>query len=110
MGSGISESAPLKYNAIFEKKGKMVYISHLDLMKLFRRAIRRAGFPFVLSEGFTPRVKISIPKALKLGRTSNEEEMAFWLMKDIDNKEILESFNMELPEGIKILEVRRDSL
>ncbi|GAG09244.1 unnamed protein product, partial [marine sediment metagenome] len=69
----------IRYNATFEKKGSMVYISHLDLMTLFRRAIRRANLPFVLTKGFTPRVKISMPKALKVGSESTSEEMSFWL-------------------------------
>ncbi|HPN72615.1 MAG TPA: DUF2344 domain-containing protein, partial [Candidatus Omnitrophota bacterium] len=42
-----------RYNAVFCKKGDMVYISHLDLMTLFRRAIRRAGLPFFLTGGFS---------------------------------------------------------
>jgi radical SAM-linked protein len=95
----------IKYNATFEKKGSMVYISHLDLMTLFRRAIRRAGLEFVLTRGFTPRVKISMPKALKVGKESNSEEMSFWLTEDKDPEELAEAINEQLPEGVRILEV-----
>ncbi len=93
----------IKYNAIFEKKEDMVYISHLDLMTLFRRAVRRTSLPFVLTKGYTPRVKISIPRALKLGRESREEEMAFFLTEQKDAVEVLEQINRQLPEGVKLL-------
>ncbi|MEA3489210.1 MAG: TIGR03936 family radical SAM-associated protein [Candidatus Omnitrophota bacterium] len=97
----------VKYEARFCKKGMMVYISHLDLMTLFRRAIRRAGLPFVVTGGFTPRVKISIPSALKLGRESGNEKMTLWLTDDIDPKELLKEINGQLPEGIRIVEIQR---
>ena len=83
----------------------MVYISHLDLMTLFRRAIRRADLPFVLSAGFTPRVKISMPKALKLGKRSSSEEMQLRLTESRDSLELKKLLNDELPDGIKIIEV-----
>jgi radical SAM-linked protein len=97
--------ANVKYNAIFFKKGDMVYISHLDLMTLFRRAMRRADLPFVLSEGFTPRVKLSMPKALKLGRESESEEMFLWLSGEIPTERIKQAINQELPEGIRLSDV-----
>jgi len=97
----------IKYSAIFYKKGNMVYISHLDLMKLFRRAMRRADLPFVLTGGFTPRVKISMPKALKLGKESEREDMEFWLTEEKDHAELMEAINHELQEGVRVFEVVR---
>jgi len=84
----------------------MVYISHLDLMTLFRRSIRRASLSFVLTAGFTPRVKISIPKALKLGRESDNEEMGLWLTEEKPARDVMKSINHELPEGVRITEIR----
>jgi len=94
-----------KYNAVFCKKGDMIYISHLDLMKLFRRAIRRADLPFFLTGGFSPRVKISMPKALKLGVESETEEIALWLTEHRAQREVMDSVNRCLPEGIKLLTI-----
>jgi radical SAM-linked protein len=95
----------IKYQLTFCKKGDMVYISHLDLMKLFRRAVRRTGLPFFLTEGFTPRVKLSMPRALKLGAESEQEEMALWLTDRVSGDKIKQDINSQLPEGIKILTV-----
>ena len=97
----------IKYNTVFYKKGDMVYISHLDLMTLFRRAIRRAGLPFFLTGGFSPRIKISMPRALKLGVESEAEEMALWLTEDLSETTVMESINNCLPEGIKIIKINK---
>lgn len=91
-----------KYDAVFEKRGSMVYISHLDLIMLFRRAIRRAGLPFVLTKGFTPRVKISIPKALKLGKESENENASLWFRETVSVEEIKNKINIEFPKGVSI--------
>ena len=40
---------------LFEKKGSAVWISHLDLMRLFQRALKRAGLPLKHSQGYNPR-------------------------------------------------------
>jgi radical SAM-linked protein len=103
------EISTVKYHATFSKKGDIVYISHLDLMSVFRRALRRSGLPFVLTKGFTPRVKISIPMALKLGKESDREEMSLWLTETVGPAEVTEKINRELPEGIRVEELRPDS-
>ncbi|MFH1847417.1 MAG: TIGR03936 family radical SAM-associated protein [Candidatus Omnitrophota bacterium] len=95
----------IRYNAMFEKKGDIRYISHLDLMTVLRRAIRRSGLPFVTTAGFTPRVKISIPMALKLGKESVDEQMSFWLMEKVELDKAVKAINNNLPKGVKILKV-----
>ncbi len=99
----------IKYKLTFSKKAEMVYISHLDLMTLFRRAIRRAKLPYFLTEGFSPRVKISIPKALKLGVPSDNEEMNLWLKEDRDIDNMRAVLNTQLPSGIEITSVAREN-
>lgn len=86
----------------FTKRGILRYISHLDLMRLFTRAIRRARLPVKISEGFSPRPKFSIKKALKLGVESDNEEASLVLIKYIDDKEFIIRLQEQLPEGVKI--------
>ncbi|MDD4956691.1 MAG: TIGR03936 family radical SAM-associated protein [Candidatus Omnitrophica bacterium] len=97
-----ADSMNTKYKADFGKKGQMVFISHLDLMTLFRRALRRSGLPLVFTEGFTPRVKISMPKALKLGVESDHEELVFWLKERVREEEVLTSLRRQVTQGIDI--------
>jgi radical SAM-linked protein len=96
----------IKYAAKYSKKEMMVYISHLDLMNLFRRAMRRAALPIVLTGGFTPRVRISMPKAMKLGAEVEGEEMFFWLSEKKDEILVEALINTELPPGIRVFDVQ----
>lgn len=92
--------------ALFEKTGNAVYISHLDLMRLFQRAFKRAGLPLTHTKGFNPRPSVSIALPLSLGMESRCELLDFDLEgKKIDNQEILCRLNLALVEGVKVLSV-----
>jgi radical SAM-linked protein len=89
----------------FSKRGLAVFISHLDLMRLFQRSARRANLPVALTKGFNPHLKISITKALKLGKESDSLEAVFDLDSKVDPEKFKAALNAELPEGIEIKEV-----
>jgi radical SAM-linked protein len=97
-----------RLNFVFTKKGAMRYISHLDLMRLFMRAMRRAELPVKMSEGFSPHPKLSISRALKLGLESEHEEAAVVLKEFILPEEFQSRLQKQLPEGITIKDVKRD--
>ena len=86
----------------FEKTGRAVYISHLDLMKMMQRAFSRAGLPLKYSEGFNPHPQISIALPLSVGTGSVCELMDFRLDCDADLSEIPERLTGVLPEGIRV--------
>ncbi len=94
-----------KLNFIFAKKGTMKFISHLDLMRLFMRAVRRADLPIKMTEGFSPHPKISLKRALKLGVESDNEEATFVLREPISPDEFKQRLQEQLPEGIIIKNV-----
>jgi len=87
---------------VFSKKGYMKYISHLDLMRLFYRALRRAGFLLKITEGFNPHPKFSIKRALKLGVESEHEEAQVVLREVIEPEEFRFRLQRQMPEGIEI--------
>ena len=97
----------VKLETTFCKKGIMRYISHLDVLRLFQRAVKRAGLPVALSQGFTPHYRISFDKALKLGVESDSEKAVFALERWMDPKEFTIRMNEKLPEGIKVLECKK---
>lgn len=97
-----------KIRFIFSKKGLMKYISHLDLMRLFMRSLRRTELPVKISEGFSPHLKLSIKRALKLGLESDDEEAVVILKEPISPEEFQERLQNELPQGIYIRETRID--
>jgi len=91
----------------FCKKGFLRYISHLDIVRLFQRAVRRAQLPVVLSQGYTPHYKISFGDALKLGVESEGEKAVFAMMGCIAPEEFKDRINARLPEGIRVLECKK---
>jgi len=95
-----------KVNFIFSKQGLMRYISHLDLMRLFMRAMRRADLPLKMSEGFSPHPKLSLKRALKLGLESQHEEAAIVLRFPVELVDFKNRLQKQLPEGIVIKDVQ----
>ncbi len=83
----------------------MIYISHLDLIRLFQRALRRAEMPIALTNGFNPHPRMSITPALKLGQSSLNQEAYFYLTEPLSPEKFKNKLQVQLPEGIDILEV-----
>lgn len=92
--------------ALFEKKGNAVWISHLDLMRLFQRAFQRAQLPLKHTQGFNPRPTVSMALPLSVGVESNCELMDFELVgSDISPDEICSKLNANLVPGVRVLQV-----
>ena len=90
------------HRLIFEKKGDSVWISHLDTMRVFQRAFRRAGCMLKHSQGFTPRAIVSIALPLSVGVESCCELLDY----ELEYGEITpEKLNAVLPSGFKVLQI-----
>ena len=90
---------------LFHKQGVAIYISHLDLMRLFQRAFKRAGLNLKHTQGFSPRAMVSIALPLSLGFGSLCEILDYELVgQDIPHAEIKERLNAALPAGVRVLE------
>lgn len=95
---------------LFEKKGNAVWISHLDLMRVFQRAFKRAGLPLTHTKGFNPRPSVSIALPLSVGIESSCELLDFDLDgAPVPGEEIFERLNASLVEGVKVLSVYDDA-
>ena len=91
---------------LFEKKGNAVWISHLDLMRLFQRAFKRAGLPLTHTQGFNPRPSVSIALPLSVGVESNCELLDFDLDGDkVANRIVRGKLNDYLLPGIRVIKV-----
>ena len=88
----------------FEKTGRAVYISHLDLMHTMQRAFSRAGYALKYSEGFNPHPQISIALPLSVGVSSRCELMDFKLNGDCSLDELPSRLTAAMPEGICVTE------
>ena len=91
---------------LFEKKGQAVWISHLDLMRVFQRAFKRAGLQLTHTQGFNPRPSVSIALPLSVGVESACELLDFDLDgMDIASEELQARLNDALIAGVRVLSV-----
>lgn len=87
----------------FQKKEDVKFISHLDMQRLFQRALRRAKLPCAYSQGFNPHLLISFACALPVGVCSDAEYVEVQLEKFVHPDECTIRLNEVLPDGVKIL-------
>jgi radical SAM-linked protein len=89
----------------FAKGEPIKYISHLDLMRTWERALRRAQVPLAYSKGFNPRPKISIAAPLPVGFTGRGEVMDIVLSRHISPYHFAKRLKPHLPPGLEIRSV-----
>lgn len=90
---------------VFEKIDNGIWISHLDLMRVFQRAFRRAGLPIKHTQGFNPHAFVSIVLPLSVGTASHCELLEFELENELEDlTAIPERMNRVLPAGIHCLQ------
>lgn len=84
----------------FSKKGEARHLSHRDLMRLFERALRRAGLPVRMSQGFNPHPRLSIPAALPVGVEAEDEALEVEFEPPVMPQEARDRLAAELPPGV----------
>lgn len=87
----------------FRKGKELKWLGHLDMMRVFERAIRMSGIPITYTQGFNPRVKMSIASALPLGATADNELITIHLMEISDVNDVMSRLNVCLPNGLDLL-------
>lgn len=92
----------IKYRFSYSKKGRLRFLSHLELTGTLIKAIRRSGLPYKLTEGFNPHPKIVFSQALPVGFSSREEWAELTLKDEIKKEIFKELLNEHLPEEITI--------
>ena len=90
---------------LFSKTGDAVYLSHLDLMRIFQRAFKRADILIWHSQGFSPRAYVSIALPLSVGTESRCEILDFEIEDgSVDLGVLPERLNRTMPAGIRVLQ------
>ncbi|MCF0129438.1 MAG: DUF2344 domain-containing protein [Pseudobutyrivibrio sp.] len=87
----------------FEKTGVMRYVGHLDLMRFFQKAVKRANLDIKYSEGFNPHQIMSFALPLGVGLTSVGEYMDIDIKSEIPSLEGMKRLNDNMVDGLKIL-------
>lgn len=97
----------MKVRVRFAKYGSIRYLGHLDMMRFFQKANRRAKLPIAYSEGFHPHQIMSFASPLGVGITSDGEYMDLTLSAEMSCDEILECLQEQMTEEVKIVSVQR---
>lgn len=98
------EPAAARMRLRFSKVGVMRYLSHLELITVFTRAVSRGGVPILFSLGFHPHPRFSFGTATSVGVESQAEYMDMFVVSGISPLEVRERLNGVLPEGLRIME------
>ncbi len=94
-----------KIRIIYEKRDNAKFISHLDLVRVVTRAIKRAELPIVYSQGFNPTPRLNFALPLSLGQESICDVMNIKIEPDMDCEEIKSKLSVQFPDGLVIKEV-----
>jgi radical SAM family uncharacterized protein/radical SAM-linked protein len=98
-----TEEGPFKKLRVsYEKRGPAKYFGHLEMVKIFMRAFKRAKIPLRFSQGFHPAPKVSFEAALPVGTESLEEHFVIQVPLHVSRETIVKAVNAELPGGLKI--------
>ena len=91
-----------KFLLIFEKGESVRWLGHLDILRTFERAIRRAELPIAFSNGFNPRERLFFASALSTGVTGEAEVAALELTELTPVDTIVDRLNLAFPQGIRV--------
>lgn len=94
-----------KYVLKYSRDSRVKYISHLDFIRMFHRAVRRAGLSMEFSEGFNPHPVMTVAMPLSVGVTSDSELIKMGFSEDYGPLDIKNRLNEALPAGFQIKNV-----
>lgn len=97
----------MKIRIKFRKNGEMRFIGHLDVMRYFQKAMRRAGIDICYSEGFSPHMIMSFASPLGLGLTSDGEYLDIEVGNESSSTSAVERLNRVMAEGMEVLSFRK---
>jgi len=98
-----------RFRVWFRKGDRVRYISHLDVLRFWERAIRRADLPLAYSQGFTPHPKIGFASPLPLGFIGESEVMDVTLDERMSPEEFAERIRVETSDDLGVIRVKEVS-
>lgn len=96
-----------RYRLKITKKGLLRYFSHLDWQSTFHKVLARSGLNMLFTLGFNPTMKVSMGVALPLFAQSEGELVDIEIYDNLSEKEVMDIINPKLPDGAKIVDVKR---
>jgi radical SAM-linked protein len=103
--SGARQQPVQRLRLVFRVGDEVRYISHLDMMRLWERALRRARLPIAYSQGFHPQPRIQFAAPLAVGFAGRRELLDLFLRERVDPGQFAYRMRPQLPGGVELLEV-----
>ena len=97
----------MKVRIKFSKEGPMKFVGHLDTMRYFQKAIRRAELPVAFSGGYSPHMIMSFAVPLGVGMESLGDYFDLEMAEDMATSEIAARLDEQMAEGMHIVSVRK---
>ncbi|MBO6015936.1 MAG: DUF2344 domain-containing protein [Lachnospiraceae bacterium] len=97
----------MKVRIKFAKYGHMIFIGHLDMMRYFQKAMRRANIDISYSQGFNPHQIMSFAAPLGVGLCSNGEYMDIQVDSATGSQEMVQALNAVMVDGVKVISVKK---
>jgi radical SAM family uncharacterized protein/radical SAM-linked protein len=98
---GYPSEMALRYQAFYEKSGSARFASHNDLVNILQRSLKRAGIEVHYTEGFHPKMQMSLVPALPLGMVGRRESFEYKSSYAVEQEDFLASVNRSVPPGIR---------
>jgi len=89
----------------YAKHGRLRFLSHLEVSHALDRAVRRAGLPYAVTQGFNPHMKLAFGPALPTGTAGESEYVDLWLAEFVAPGEVLDRLRVALPVELPALEI-----
>lgn len=96
----------MTYRIHYEVRGTLSFLSHLEIMRLWQRAMLRCHLPIAWSQGFNPRPKLSLGPARNVGVEGLSEYLDAEFSESVRAEEVMSKLNEVLPDGVKVLDLR----
>lgn len=93
---------PVKIRVQYAKGDEVRFLSHLDVVRVIHMSLRRAKWPVRMSEGFSPKMRVSFYSPLPVGTAGEEEYFDVLLREPVPLKQLLKSLTEELPKGFSV--------
>lgn len=97
----------MKVRVKFTKNGPMKFIGHLDTLRYFQKAIRRAEIPIAYSEGYSPHMIMSFAAPLGVGVTSDGEYFDMELTEAEPSADMVRRLNSQMADGVTVISIRK---
>ncbi len=88
----------------FSRDASLKYIAHLDILRLFERALKRSQLPVAYTQGFNPRQKLVFGLPMSIGLTSESEFADIELEEEMEPEDFVARLNQSLPQGIRVIQ------